>query len=331
MIRVQSLTKHYKIFRRPTGLIHSLRSLVYREYEKIEAVKEISFTIGEGEFVGLIGPNGAGKTTTLKILSGILFPSSGTVDIDGFVPYEKKRKFLQRIAFINAQKSNLWWDLPARDSFLIHQAIYEIDNHDFKKRIQQLSAMLDVASFLTIPVRNLSLGERMKLEILLSLLHCPRIIFLDEPTIGLDFVSRRQIRKFLINYQATSRATIILTSHYFEDITDLCKRLIILVEGRPVVDEPLIRIQEEYKDYRIVRIRSDDSAQYKLQFHEQIVDENLEFTEFLLPAPRAMSFFHGHTNLELEIKPVSLEAIVKKHYEKHNIQNHHNRYDFDRS
>ncbi|PWU10292.1 MAG: hypothetical protein C5B47_02435 [Verrucomicrobia bacterium] len=320
MIQVHALTKNYKVFRRPTGFVHSLRSLIYREYEIIEAVKGISFRIDEGEFVGLIGPNGAGKTTVLKMLSGILFPSNGTVNTDGFVPYEKKRPFLRRIAFINAQKSNLWWDLPARDSFLIHQAIYEINNRDFKARIQQLSEMLDVASLLTTPVRNLSLGERMKLEILLSLLHRPRIIFLDEPTIGLDFISRRQIRKFLINYQTTARATIILTSHYFEDITDLCKRLIILSDGRTVVDEPLSRIQEEYKDYRIVRIRSNDLQQYKRQFQAQIVEENLEFTEFLLPTSQAMTFFHDCTDLELEIKPVSLEAIVKKHYEKHNSE-----------
>lgn len=316
MIEVKSLIKNYKIFKRNPGVINSLKSIFSREYETIEAIKGISFSIDEGEFVGFIGPNGAGKTTTLKILSGILFPTRGEIHVNGFLPYEKDPCFLRQIALMTAQKNNLWWDIPAKDSFLIHKVIYEIEDIDFKKRTQELAEMLEVASLLDIPVRNLSLGERMKLEIIMSILHNPRIIFLDEPTIGLDFIARQQIRKFLINYQATHRATIILTSHYFDDITDLCKRLIIINNGEIVIDRPLSRIQNEYKDHRVVRIRSAHLEKYKARFQTEIVEENMEFIEFILPYSQVTQIFGNDSGAEFEVKPVSLEAMVKRHYEK---------------
>lgn len=314
MIEVKSLSKRYKIFKRDPGFLSSMKSLFYREYETIEALKEISFAIGEGEFVGFIGPNGAGKTTTLKILSGILFPSEGQVLVDGFSPYEKDPRFLKKIAFMTAQKNNLWWDIPAKDSFLIHKVIYEIPHDEFHKRVFELSDMLGVTSLLDIPVRNLSLGERMKLEIMMSILHNPRLIFLDEPTIGLDFISRQQIREFLINYQRNYKATIILTSHYFEDIANLCKRLIIINNGQIVVDDSLNQIQREYQDYKVVRIRSHRLSEYKAQFRDNIVEENQEFLEVLLPSPQILQLIQNNLNDEFEIKLVSLEAMVKKHY-----------------
>lgn len=314
MIEIKNLKKDYKIFKRHPGFINSLKSLFRREYETVEALKGLSFSIESGEFVGFIGPNGAGKTTTLKILSGILFPSSGYIRINNFIPYEKEAHFLRQISFMTAQKNNLWWDIPAKDSFLIHKVIYEIEDIDFKKRVQELSEMLEVSSLLEVPVRNLSLGERMKLEIIMSILHNPRLIFLDEPTIGLDFISRQQIREFLINYQTIYKATIILTSHYFEDIVNLCKRLIIINNGDIVIDKPIKLIQEEYKNYKVIRIRSNQLEKYKADFFRDIVEENKEFIEILLPHAQALKIVQSEPRDEFEIKPVSLEAMVKKHY-----------------
>lgn len=315
MIEVSSLSKSYKIFKRRPGVVNSLKSIFKREYEEVKAVKDISFSIARGEFVGFIGPNGAGKTTTLKMLSGILYPSTGKITVNGFSPHKKNPQFLRQISLISAQKNNLWWDIPPKDSFLIHKVIYEIHDDDFKRRVHELSEMLDVASLLDVPVRNLSLGERMKMEIMMSILHNPSIIFLDEPTIGLDFVSRQQIKKFLINYHKTHKSTIILTSHYFEDIADLTKRLIIINGGSIVSDTPINQIQQKYQDYKIVRVRSEKHRKFKEQFESNIVNENMEFIEILLSNAQIKEIFQSESDEEFEIKPVSLEAMVKQHYD----------------
>ncbi|WP_075882759.1 ABC transporter ATP-binding protein [Candidatus Protochlamydia sp. W-9] len=315
MIEIKDVSKNYTIFKRRSGLINTFKSLFKRDYETVFAVKKISFYINKGEFVGFIGPNGAGKTTTLKMLSGILHPTKGEILVNGFIPYDRKPEFLKNIAFITARKNNLWWDIPAIDSFLINKVIYEIDDSLFKKRVKELSNMLDVENLLDVPVRNLSLGERMKLEIIMSLLHNPKLIFLDEPTIGLDFISRQKIRKFLINYQTINQATIILTSHYFEDIIDLCKRIIIIKDGELILDESLSNIQIKYKDYKIVRIRSENLENYKKQYKSNIIDENMEFIEIMLTHNEIINHFNKDFDGQFEIKPVSLEAMVKGHYE----------------
>ena len=258
MIKIKNLTKEYSSFHRDAGVWNAIKSLFHREYEVTEAVKSINFTINKGEFVGFVGPNGAGKTTTLKMLSGILHPTSGEVTVNGFKPFERQRAFLKQIAFISAQKNQLWWDIPAQDSFDINQVIYEIDPIPYRNRIKELSESLNVTDLLTVPVRNLSLGERMKMEIISSILHSPQVIFMDEPTIGLDFISREEIRKFLTKYQRENNATIILTSHYFEDIVELCTRLILINNGTILVDDSLANITKDYIDKKILRIKSPD-------------------------------------------------------------------------
>jgi len=212
-ISVDHLSKHYKVYRKEPGLIGSFKSLFNRKYEKVKAVDDISFKIDEGELVGFIGPNGAGKTTTLKTLSGLLFPSSGKVSVLGFTPFERKNKFLKQISLVMGQKNQLWWDLPGMESLLLNKEIYEIPDNRFKEVVDDLSRILDAEEFLHIQVRKLSLGQRMKMELMASLIHSPKVLFLDEPTIGLDVVMQKNLRDFIKEYNRKYNSTIILTSH----------------------------------------------------------------------------------------------------------------------
>ncbi|MCS6956574.1 MAG: ATP-binding cassette domain-containing protein [Patescibacteria group bacterium] len=245
MIEVKNLTKIYFSYKK-TG--DFLKDLFFKEYKKIIALENISFEINNPEFVGLIGPNGAGKTTTMKILSGILYPTKGKINILGFTPFEKKKEFLRQISFVMGQKTQLHWDLPSIDSFYLLKDIYEIDNLIFKKTLSQLTEILNCQELINKPVRNLSLGERMKMELIASLLHNPRIIFLDEPTIGLDIFSQEAIRNFLKIYQKEFKATIILTSHYLEDVKKLAQRLIIINNGKIIYDNSLNKIKKEFSN-----------------------------------------------------------------------------------
>ncbi|MCX7956181.1 MAG: ATP-binding cassette domain-containing protein [Patescibacteria group bacterium] len=245
MIQVKNLTKIYFSYKK-TG--DFLKDLFFKEYKKIIALENISFEINNPEFVGLIGPNGAGKTTTMKILSGILYPTKGKINILGFTPFEKKKEFLRQISFVMGQKTQLHWDLPSIDSFYLLKDIYEINDLIFKKTLSQLTEILNCQELVNKPVKNLSLGERMKMELIASLLHNPRIIFLDEPTIGLDIFSQEAIRNFLKIYQKEFKATIILTSHYLEDVKKLAQRLIIINNGKIIYDNSLNKIKKEFSN-----------------------------------------------------------------------------------
>jgi ABC-2 type transport system ATP-binding protein len=236
MIHVKNLTKIFKVNIQGNNTIEVVRQLIFPEYKEVVAVKDISFSINEGEFVGYIGPNGAGKTTTLKILSGILYPTSGDVRVMGYIPYKRETDFLKNISFIMGQKTQLWWDIAPIETFKLNKAIYKIPDNLFKKRVDELANLLNVSDLLEIPVRKLSLGERMKMEIISALLHSPKILFLDEPTLGLDMFSQESIRKFFINYNKEYKATIILTSHYIHDIEKMAKRIIIINQGSIVYD-----------------------------------------------------------------------------------------------
>ncbi len=235
-IQVDNLCKNYEYYEKELGLKASIKNIVARKKLIKEAVKNVSFNIDKGEIVGFIGPNGAGKTTTLKLLSGILFPTSGQVSIDGYIPWERKDDFKKEFAIVMGQKSQLWWDLPANESLYLNKCIYEIDDKSYQKNLDELTEMLDVKDLLKKQVRRLSLGERMKLELIASLIHKPKIILLDEPTIGLDVVSQKRIRDFLKKYNKENKITIILTSHYMSDIEDLCKRVIIINNGEVLQD-----------------------------------------------------------------------------------------------
>lgn len=239
MIICQGLGKDFKHYQKTAGFVGSLKSFFHRRYERRAAVHNFDLEIQHGEMVGLLGPNGAGKTTLMKMFSGIIVPSHGKLQVLGHVPFEREHAFRKKIALVMGQKSQLWWDIPAMDSFLLLQKYYEIDNRDFKKRLGELSALLGVERQLQVHVRKLSLGERMKMELMACLLHRPEILFLDEPTIGLDVVAQRNIRDFIAQYQAQYKTTVILTSHYMADVEALCQRIVLVLGGTKRFDGPI--------------------------------------------------------------------------------------------
>jgi len=254
MISVNNLTKIYYVPKKEKGWLGLWKNIFQRRYKKILALDQVSFQVGEGELVGLIGPNGAGKTTAMKILAGILYPSSGNISVLGFNPFEKKARFLKQIAFIMGQRNQLLWELPAYDSFLLNKEIYEIDGKKFKQTLDKLTLLLDCQNLLNQPVKMLSLGERMKMELIASLLHRPKILFLDEPTIGLDVVAQKIIRDFIKDYQRIFQATIILTSHYMEDVRQLAKRVMIIHQGKIIYDGLLEEIVNKYAKEKTITV-----------------------------------------------------------------------------
>ncbi|MBM3847725.1 MAG: ATP-binding cassette domain-containing protein [Verrucomicrobia bacterium] len=254
-IEVKGLSKTFRTYKKAPGFWGAVRGLVHRKYEDTHAVREVSFRIEEGEFVGFLGPNGAGKTTTLKMLSGLLHPSSGTASVLGYKPWERHDAFRRQFALLLGQKNQLWWDLPARESLELNARIYGIPQQRFERTVAELSEMLSVRNKLDVMVRELSLGERMKMELIASLLHEPKILFLDEPTIGLDVVSQKIVREFLKTHNQTRRTTILLTSHYMGDIEELCERVIIIDEGKLRFDGRLGEIVDRFADYKVLSIQ----------------------------------------------------------------------------
>jgi ABC-2 type transport system ATP-binding protein len=249
-IVVNNLRKTYVSTKKDPGVAGAVRALFTRQVVEVRAVNGIELQINAGELVGFLGPNGAGKTTTLKMLAGILFPTSGAAKVLGFTPWERKNGFLKQISLVMGQKNQLWWDLPAIDSFLLLREIYEVAKPDFQKRLDELSELLEIGPLLNTQVRKLSLGERMKCELVAALLHAPKVVFLDEPTIGLDVVSQKRIREFLKEYQRRSGSTIILTSHYMQDIQELCERVIIIDHGDKIYDDTLALLVNRYSDVK---------------------------------------------------------------------------------
>lgn len=250
VITTHNLTKEYKVHQKEPGLVGSLRGLFRRQYKTISAVKKINLTIAAGELVGFIGPNGAGKTTTLKMLSGLLYPTSGTATVMGYTPWERRKDFLKQFSLVMGQKAQLWWDLPLYDSLLLQKDIYEMSQAVFTQSLAELSALLDLQDFLKIQVRKLSLGQRMRGELAAAFIYQPRVLFLDEPTIGLDIVVQKKIRQFIKAYQARHRATIILTSHYLDDVRELCPRLIIIDHGAVAYDGPTEELIKKHVDHK---------------------------------------------------------------------------------
>jgi ABC-2 type transport system ATP-binding protein len=243
MIEVEHLTRVFRTYKKQPGFWGGVKGLFDRQYEETAAANDISFSIAEGEFVGFLGPNGAGKTTTLKMLSGLIYPTSGRARVAGFDPSRRENAYRRIFALVLGQKNQLWWDLPAIESFTLIRAIYGLEAGAYRQALDELVDLLDVRAKLNVMVRELSLGERMKMELIAALLHRPRVLFLDEPTIGLDIVSQRAVRRFLREYNRTHRVTIILTSHYMADIQELCQRVVVIHRGRKIYDGGLDRLE----------------------------------------------------------------------------------------
>ena len=256
-IEVRGLTKTFRTFKKAPGIRGALKALFHREYEDVAAVKDVGFRIGEGEFVGFLGPNGAGKTTTLKMLAGLLHPTAGEARVLGYVPWERADGYRRQFALLLGQKNQLWWDLPASESLALNARIYGIASAEAHRTVAELSELLDVRAKLDVMVRELSLGERMKMELIASLLHRPRVLFLDEPTIGLDVVSQKKVREFLRHHNAPRRTTILLTSHYMADIEELCDRVIVIDRGTLFFDGRLEDILDRFADHKLITIHTD--------------------------------------------------------------------------
>jgi ABC-2 type transport system ATP-binding protein len=253
-IETHHLTKVYRTYHKEPGLWGALKGLVQRKHEDIAAAADVSFRVETGELVGFLGPNGAGKTTTLKMLSGLLHPTSGTASVLGYTPWERRDAFRRQFALVLGQKNQLWWDLPAAESLELNRVIYGIEKSHAQKTIDELTDLLDVKDKLRIMVRELSLGERMKMELIAALLHRPKVLFLDEPTIGLDVVSQKKVREFLKHYTAEQKITTLLTSHYMQDIEELCDRVIVIDHGRLFFDGPLQDILARFATHKIITL-----------------------------------------------------------------------------
>jgi ABC-2 type transport system ATP-binding protein len=263
MIQVRQLTKTFRVHQKEPGIKGSLAGLFRRKWVEKHALKGVSLDIGPGEIVGLVGANGAGKTTLVKALAGIIHPTSGEASVLGHTPWHRRNEFRRQIALIMGQKAQLWWDLPAADCFLILREIYKIPPVEFQKNLDFLTDALDVRGQLKTQIRKLSLGERMKLELIAALLHQPKAVFLDEPTIGLDFTAQRAIREFLLDYRQRHKPAMILTSHYMEDIEALCERIVIIREGEFVYDGPLSRIVRDVASSKVIIVQLRPSADAK--------------------------------------------------------------------
>ncbi len=255
MIEVENLTRVFRTYKKPPGFWAGVRGLFRREFEELAAAKDISFSIAEGEFVGFLGPNGAGKTTTLKMLAGLIYPTSGRARVAGFDPSRRENAYRRLFALVLGQKNQLWWDLPAQESFLLLRHIYGLPADQYKATLDELVGLLGVEGKLGTMVRELSLGERMKMELIAALIHRPKVLFLDEPTIGLDVVSQKAVRGFLREYNRKHRTTILLTSHYMADIQELCERVIVIDKGRKIYDGALDRLESVGGRKKIIKFR----------------------------------------------------------------------------
>ena len=264
-IQVNSLSKTYQVPEREGGFGAAVRSFFKRKYKDVKAVQEVNFKITQGEIVGFLGPNGAGKTTTLKMLSGLLHPTGGNANVLGFTPWELKPEYLRSMTLVMGQRNRLSWDIPAADSFLLNQAIYRLPNDEYQKTYKELDELLELEPLMKKPVRNLSLGERMKCEIAAGLLHRPQVLFLDEPTIGLDITGQARIREFLREYNRRTGATILLTSHYMADVTALCERIIIIHHGKLKYDGGINNLSRKIAPFKLIGVRLAETNSHDLR------------------------------------------------------------------
>jgi len=316
-IVVEKLIKNFEVNVKEKGLAGSISSLVKPKKKKVRALRGISFTIEEGELVGFIGPNGAGKTTTLKVLSGILYPTTGYTQVMGFDPWERSSEFLKQIALVMGQKNQLWWDLPAIDTLELNRQIYEISDRQYKENLDELVKLLEVEKILKIQVRRLSLGQRMRLELVAGLLHGPKIMFLDEPTVGLDVVAQAKIREFIADYNRRNKATVLLTSHNMSDLVDLVKRVIVIDKGEILFDGVFRELIENFAKKKTIKLYLSRECDYKkLELIGSI--KKIDLPMIILSVPRetaamaAAEILQNYPIADLTIEEEAIEDIIRK-------------------
>ncbi len=321
IITVEHLSKHFKVYKRRTGFWRSLSSTVSRRHDIIKAVDDVSFSLDRGELVGYIGANGAGKSTTIKMLTGILVPSSGHIDVMGLTPYRQRKENTRRIGVVFGQRTQLWWDLPVIDSFELLKQIYEIPQNLYKQNLEFFSEMLQLQPFLSTPVRRLSLGQRMRCDLTAALLHDPEILYLDEPTIGLDVVAKEQVRQFLREVNAERQVTVILTTHDLNDVEKVCQRLIIIDSGKIIYDGGINALKERYGKTRMLIV---DLAQGYSDIQLEGVDLTrrdgnriwLAFDRDTISASEVIVQLTGRYEIQdLTISEPEIEEIVRRIYE----------------
>jgi ABC-2 type transport system ATP-binding protein len=315
IIEIENLVKTYQVYQKREGLWASLEGLWKREMRTVEAVRGIDLKVEEGEFVAFLGPNGAGKTTTLKLLSGVITPTSGTARVMGYVPWKRENEYRRRFALVMGQKNQLWWDLPAQESFRLHQQIYRIEKGEFQKTLDELTELLDTKRLLKQPVRELSLGERMKMELTAALLHSPEVLFLDEPTIGLDVVAQHNIQQFLKAYQRIRKITILLTSHYMKDVAALCQRAVIVAQGQIQYDGSLSGIVDQFSSSKVVTLQfAGDALPEDLASYGEVLDAHppkakLKIERTLVTKVLA-DLFAKHSVEDVSVEDPPLEEVI---------------------
>jgi ABC-2 type transport system ATP-binding protein len=319
VIEVNALTKTFRTYKKEPGFAGAVRGLVRRAYEQTIAVNQVSFRIEPGELVGFLGPNGAGKTTTLKMLSGLLYPTGGSARVLGYVPWERQDGYRRQFALLLGQKNQLWWDLPARESLELNAKIYGIPDAALDRTVDEMTELLAVREKLNVAVRELSLGERMKMELIASLLHRPKVLFLDEPTIGLDVVSQQTVRDFLRDHNAREKTTILLTSHYMADIQALCERVIIIDRGVISFDGRLSAVVDRFADFKLITIHSEVAARASalaLQKYGELIEQDPgSFTlkvkrDRVIPVCKAL--LDELPVSDIDIQEVPIEEVIRR-------------------
>ena len=319
VIEVSNLTKAFRTYKKQPGFTGTIKGLFHRQYEQTIAVNEISFKIEPGELVGFLGPNGAGKTTTLKMLAGLLYPTSGSAKVLGFTPWERADGYRRQFALLLGQKNQLWWDLPARESLELNAKIYGIPKDRFERTVSEMTELLDVKEKLNVSVRELSLGERMKMELIASLLHEPKVLFLDEPTIGLDVTSQKTVRDFIRRHNAERKTTILLTSHDMADIQELCERVIIIDHGKTFFDGKLSEIVDRFADFKLVTIQCDKANEHpaeSLARYGEVVEKTAEAVKFKVKRDRVIpvckALLDDLSVTDIDIQEVPIEDVIRQ-------------------
>jgi ABC-2 type transport system ATP-binding protein len=319
IIEVAGLTKTYRVFQKKEGLVGSIRGLYRREYKEVRAVDRIDFKIEPGEMVAFLGPNGAGKTTTLKMLSGLVYPTSGEARVLGYVPWQRADAFRRQFALVMGQKNQLWWDLPAGDSFQLHREIYSIPQAEFDRTLAELIELLGVEKLTRQAVRELSLGERMKMELIAALLHGPKLLLLDEPTIGLDVVAQAAIQKCLRDYHERRGVTMLLTSHYMRDVEALCDRVIVITRGTIIYDGPLAKIVERFSESKLVKLQFEEEAPDDLGRFGEVVRREGPFADVRIERSRVAealaAVLNQHALADVSVEDPPLEEVIAKVFE----------------